>query len=305
MSKIMLVEDDDNLREIYEARLLAEGYEIVSARDGEEALAIAVREKPDLIIADVMMPKISGFDMLDILRSTPTTKDVKVIMMTALSQAEDKDRAEKLGADRYLVKSQVTLEDVARVTGEVLQGNAPAATPAEPNTMAVADTSVAMAPITQSMPVATEPTPVIINTQPALASSETTTEQPAVAPPEPEHAPVNEPIKINVSSDTTAAEPTTIEPTQQPPAQDTAGYAPTVGGPDHIKSLGDDSPVSNKKIIQPIHDLSQKPDIHRLLDMEGPGDISVPSAPTDTVISPTGEISASPDSAVDPNSVAL
>lgn len=122
MAKIMLVEDDDNLREIYEARLLAEGYEIVSARDGEEALALAVKEKPDLIIADVMMPKISGFDMLDILRSTPATKDTKIIMMTALSQAEDKNRADKLGADRYLVKSQVTLEDVAKMTREVLDG---------------------------------------------------------------------------------------------------------------------------------------------------------------------------------------
>jgi CheY-like chemotaxis protein len=124
MAKIMLVEDDNNLREIYGARLMAEGYEIVSAQDGEEALAIAVKEKPDLIISDVMMPRISGFDMLDILRNAPETKDTKVIMMTALSQAEDKSRADKLGADRYLVKSQVTLEDVTNVVHEVL-GDAP------------------------------------------------------------------------------------------------------------------------------------------------------------------------------------
>ena len=140
MAKILLVEDDNNLREIYEARLQAEGYDIVSARDGEEALTVAMKEKPDLIISDVMMPKISGFDMLDIIRSTEETKDAKVIMMTALSQAEDKQRAEKLGADRYLVKSQVTLEDVAKVAREVLSGEAapvadtpapePAATPA-------------------------------------------------------------------------------------------------------------------------------------------------------------------------------
>lgn len=125
MTKIMLVEDDNNLREIYEARLLAEGYEIVSAEDGGQALAMAVKEKPDLIISDVMMPKISGFDMLDILRSTPETRDTKVIMMTALSQAEDKARADKLGADRYLVKSQVTLEDVTKVAREVLQDDGP------------------------------------------------------------------------------------------------------------------------------------------------------------------------------------
>ncbi|MDQ3123200.1 MAG: response regulator [bacterium] len=131
MAKIMLVEDDNNLREIYEARLLAEGYEIVSAHDGEEALAIAIKEKPDLIISDIMMPKISGFDMLDILRGTPETKNTKVIMMTALSQAEDQARAGTLGADKYLVKSQVTLEDVARVAREVLESakKQPAAEP--------------------------------------------------------------------------------------------------------------------------------------------------------------------------------
>jgi CheY-like chemotaxis protein len=118
--KILLVEDDNNLREIYGARLQAEGYDIVSAPDGENALAVAVKEKPDLIISDVMMPKVSGFDMLDILRNAPETKDTKVIMMTALSQAEDKARADKLGADMYLVKSQVTLEDVAKAVHQIL-----------------------------------------------------------------------------------------------------------------------------------------------------------------------------------------
>ncbi len=153
MAKIMLVEDDNNLREIYEARLLAEGYQIVSARDGEEALAMAVKEKPDLIISDVMMPKISGFDMLDILRSTPETKNTKVIMMTALSQAEDQARAGKLGADRYLIKSQVTLEDVARVAREVLEGDSVSA-PAEPSpTPDLANVSPPV-PVTDPVPAA-------------------------------------------------------------------------------------------------------------------------------------------------------
>ena len=120
MAKILLVEDDQSLREIYGIRLTAEGYEIVTAGDGEEALAAAVREKPDLIISDVMMPKISGFDMLDILRSTPETKDIKVIMMTALSSDDQRERGERLGADRFLVKSQVGIEDVVNAVHEVL-----------------------------------------------------------------------------------------------------------------------------------------------------------------------------------------
>jgi len=120
MSKILLVEDDQSLREIYGIRLTAEGYEIVPAGDGEQALALAVKEKPDLIISDVMMPKISGFDMLDILRSTPETKDIKVIMMTALSSEDQRERGEALGADRFLVKSQVGIEDVVNAVHEVL-----------------------------------------------------------------------------------------------------------------------------------------------------------------------------------------
>lgn len=130
MSKIMLVEDDNSLREIYSIRLTAEGYTIVSAGDGEEALAVAVRERPDLIISDVMMPKISGFDMLDILRSTPETKNIKVIMMTALSSEDQRARGENLGANRYLVKSQVGIEDVVNVVHEMLGDRAPVANPA-------------------------------------------------------------------------------------------------------------------------------------------------------------------------------
>jgi CheY-like chemotaxis protein len=131
MTKIMLVEDDNNLREIYQARLEAEGYEIVSAMDGEAALAIASKELPDLVISDVMMPKISGFEMLDILRNTEALKNVKIIMLTALGQTEDSTRASNLGANRYLVKSQVTLEDIVKATHELL--DAPVAAPAAPD----------------------------------------------------------------------------------------------------------------------------------------------------------------------------
>lgn len=221
MSKIMLVEDDNNLREIYEARLIAEGYEIVSAADGEQALAIAVKEKPDLIIADIMMPKISGFDMLDILRSTPETKDTKVIMMTALSQAEDKARADKLGADRYLVKSQVTLEDVAKVAKEVLadKDTVPAAQAAQAAPSAPADTpvdkpSTGQQPATQAnIPVASAPTE-----QPQAPPAATPQPSPPPAPkpaPEPP-APATPP----------APQPTQPTPPQPPPTQPPQPPAP-------------------------------------------------------------------------------
>ena len=125
MAKILLVEDDISLRDVYFARLQAEGFELAVASNGEEALAMAVKERPDLIVLDIMMPRISGFDVLDIVRTTPEIAHTKVIMMTALGSPTDKERGEKLGVDKYLVKSQVTLEDVVATIKKVLE--APAA----------------------------------------------------------------------------------------------------------------------------------------------------------------------------------
>lgn len=110
--RILLVEDDDGLANVYQTRLEAEGFSVKRVPNGEDALAVAVEFKPDLIILDVMMPKVSGFDVLDILRNTPETANIKVIMLTALSQETDKEKAQKLGADDYLVKSQVVIADV-------------------------------------------------------------------------------------------------------------------------------------------------------------------------------------------------
>lgn len=110
--KVLLVEDDDSLASVYVTRLEAEGFDIKRVPNGEDALAAAISFRPDIILLDVMMPKVSGFDVLDILRNTPETANVKVVMLTALSQESDKARAEELGVDDYLVKSQVVIADV-------------------------------------------------------------------------------------------------------------------------------------------------------------------------------------------------
>jgi DNA-binding response OmpR family regulator len=110
--RILLVEDDDSLANVYVTRLQTEGFDVRRVANGEDALASALSYKPDLILLDVMMPKVSGFDVLDILRNTPETANLKIIMLTALSQDSDKERAESLGVDDYLVKSQVVIADV-------------------------------------------------------------------------------------------------------------------------------------------------------------------------------------------------
>lgn len=177
MTKVLLVEDDKSLREIYGVRLLAEGYDIVSAGDGEEALAMAIKERPQLIVSDVMMPKISGFDMLDILRSTTETKDIKVIMMTALSSEDQRARGEALGADRYLVKSQVGIEDVVRAVHEVL-ADAPVSHPGMPQ-------SFGGAPATPTAPQATGSTRPTTPTVPARPATTPASPTPVQAGPQP------------------------------------------------------------------------------------------------------------------------
>ena len=110
--RILFVEDDDALAGVYLVRLQAEGFEIKRVANGEEALAAAISFKPDLMLLDIMMPKVNGFDVVDIVRNTPETANLKIIILTALSQESDKKRAEALGVDEYLIKSQVVITDV-------------------------------------------------------------------------------------------------------------------------------------------------------------------------------------------------
>lgn len=110
--KILMVEDDLGLAKVYVDRLQAEGFDVKHVVDGEQALTTTLEYKPDLMLLDVMMPKLSGFDVLDIIRNTPATANLKVIMLTALSQESDLQKAKALKVDDYLVKSQVVIADV-------------------------------------------------------------------------------------------------------------------------------------------------------------------------------------------------
>lgn len=112
--RILLVEDDIALATAYKVRLEAEDFDIRHCPNGEEAMQTALEYRPDLILLDLMMPRISGFDVLDILRNTPDTAHTKIIILTALSQKNDQLRAKELGADDYLVKSQAVVSDVVK-----------------------------------------------------------------------------------------------------------------------------------------------------------------------------------------------
>jgi CheY-like chemotaxis protein len=224
----MLVEDDNSLREIYQARLMAEGYQTVTAKDGEEALALVGQEKPDLIILDVMMPKISGFDTLDILRSTPATQATKVIMMSALSQAEDKTRAEKLGANKYLVKSQVTLEDIVKAVKEILGTDQVSSGANDLNISAPVAVEVPSAPV-QPVVTVEPPTPTSVPidfttpTEPVVTPTNNIVTEPLVADQPVVESPAVPEVSGDFTSTTSVPEVNSVPVVEEPVVSGAAG----------------------------------------------------------------------------------
>lgn len=103
--KVLIVDDDAFLSGIYATKLELEGFQVVSARDGEEGLKAAMREKPDLILLDVLMPKLDGFEVLKRLKAEPDFKATPVIMLTNLGQKEDIEKGLADGAVDYLIKA--------------------------------------------------------------------------------------------------------------------------------------------------------------------------------------------------------
>jgi len=120
--KILIVEDDIALRNVYETRFKLENLDVLVAGDGEEGLSIAVKEKPDVVVLDLMMPKISGMDVLDILKSTPETKKIPVLILTALTQESIKTKGFVFGANEFMVKSESKLEEIVEKVKSMLNG---------------------------------------------------------------------------------------------------------------------------------------------------------------------------------------
>ena len=111
--RILLAEDDRILRKAGEVSLKKRGFDVIAAIDGEDALTKAREQVPDLILLDVMMPKMHGFDVLHALKGDAAVRHIPVIMLTNLEQASDIKRAADAGAHSYLVKSNMNLDELA------------------------------------------------------------------------------------------------------------------------------------------------------------------------------------------------
>jgi len=112
MKRILFIEDESALQKTFGDILREEGYEMISALDGEIGLRLAKKKKPDLILLDLILPKIHGFEVLKRLKDNEETKDIPIIVLTNLEGIGDIDKALELGATTYLVKAQYTLEEV-------------------------------------------------------------------------------------------------------------------------------------------------------------------------------------------------
>ena len=119
-ARILLAEDDRILRKAGEATLRKKGYVVIAAVDGEDALEKAREHKPDLILLDVIMPRLQGFDVLTLLKADPGTRDIPVIMLSNLEHEADIRKALEGGAHAYMVKSNVQLEELAAKVAEAL-----------------------------------------------------------------------------------------------------------------------------------------------------------------------------------------
>ena len=200
-TRVLIVDDDQTLCDMYAERLKAEGFEVVVAHNGEEGVAKATQYMPNVILLDLMMPKVNGFNTLEILKSTEETKNIPVLLLTALIQEENKRRGLQAGAEDYIIKSETMPGDViVKIKAGVEKGKQAQARAAGGNS------NVQQSSVGTPTP-ATQPGPSTPTTEPT--------------PPQPE-----EPVESVPSA------PAPVEPPVEPPASTPAPEVPMPATPE-------------------------------------------------------------------------
>ena len=120
--RVLLAEDDRFLRKAAETALRRHGFAVIAAVDGEEALRLARAEAPDLILLDLIMPKMQGFEVLRALKEDPATAAIPVVILSNLGQDSDVKQALEAGAAGYFVKANLSLQDLVKRVGELASG---------------------------------------------------------------------------------------------------------------------------------------------------------------------------------------
>ncbi len=118
--KILFIEDEERLRETLSIKLKEDGYEVFTATEGESGLKLAGEKKPDLILLDLILPKMDGFKVLEQLKSSLETKNIPVIVLTNLESGKDIEKVLNLGVSSYLVKANYSLEEISKKVSDAL-----------------------------------------------------------------------------------------------------------------------------------------------------------------------------------------
>ena len=119
MAKILIIEDDEILAQMYSTRLNSEGYVVITERDGGKGVALAVQEKPDVVLLDLMLPGLTGHQVLSELRKNETFKQTPIIVLSNLANPQEEQEAMSRGATKYLVKTKVTPSEVLNTITQV------------------------------------------------------------------------------------------------------------------------------------------------------------------------------------------
>jgi DNA-binding response OmpR family regulator len=121
MKNILLVEDDPFLIDIYKKKLESSGFKVAIAETGEKALVLAREKRPDLLILDIVLPELEGWEVLKRLKESKETKELKVIILSNLGQKEEVEKGLKLGAVKYLIKAHYTPSEIVKEIKETLK----------------------------------------------------------------------------------------------------------------------------------------------------------------------------------------
>lgn len=120
-AKILLIEDDEMLSTLYAEKFKREGYEVATANNGADGIKLAEEHKPDIILLDIIMPKMDGFMALKKLRKNAVTKGISVILLTNLGQEEDVKKGKALGADDYFIKANHTPSEIVAKVKDMIK----------------------------------------------------------------------------------------------------------------------------------------------------------------------------------------
>lgn len=119
--KILIVEDDKFVRELILQKLTEEKFEVSSAKDGEEGVVKIESEKPDLILLDLILPGIDGFEVISRVRKNPNTESIPIVILSNLGEKNDVDRGIKLGANDYMIKAHFTPKEIVEKVRGILK----------------------------------------------------------------------------------------------------------------------------------------------------------------------------------------